>query len=62
MGRHVAPPPPPPPGVHPERYLAAVLYARRNRELATAPPRVARPQALVGTVRRLPYQIPDPPN
>jgi uncharacterized RDD family membrane protein YckC len=60
VGRHVAPPPPP--GVHPERYLAAVLCARRDRELAAAPHRVARAQALVGTVRRLPYQIPDPPN
>ncbi|MDR2564567.1 MAG: RDD family protein [Bifidobacteriaceae bacterium] len=54
--------PPPPPGTHPERYLAAVLCERRNRELASAPARSARAQSLSDAVRRLPYNIPDPAN
>ncbi|MDR3360586.1 MAG: RDD family protein, partial [Bifidobacteriaceae bacterium] len=60
VGSKVAPPPPP--GTHPERYLTAVLCARRDRELAAAPPRAARAQAMAAAVRRLPYQIPDPAN
>ncbi|MDR3107068.1 MAG: RDD family protein [Bifidobacteriaceae bacterium] len=54
--------PPPPAGTHPERYLTAVICERRNRELAAAPLRAARAAALTGAVRRLPYQVPDPPN
>jgi uncharacterized RDD family membrane protein YckC len=58
IGQRTAPAPPP--GAHPERYLAAVVCERRDRELASAPGRAARAQALTGAVRRLPYQIPDP--
>ncbi|MDR3106636.1 MAG: RDD family protein, partial [Bifidobacteriaceae bacterium] len=54
--------PPPPPGTHPERYLAAVICERRNRELALAPRRIGRAEALTSAVRHLPYQIPDPAN
>lgn len=56
--RHVAPPPPP--GTHPERFLAAVLAERRDRELAAAR-RAARVDAAeAALVRRLPHAIPDP--
>ncbi|MDR2453480.1 MAG: RDD family protein [Bifidobacteriaceae bacterium] len=58
VARGVAPPPPA--GAHPERFLAAVVCERRDREMAAAPARAARSQALTGAVRRLPYQIPDP--
>ncbi|MDR1119251.1 MAG: hypothetical protein LBL01_08170, partial [Bifidobacteriaceae bacterium] len=54
--------PPPPPGVHPERLLAAVVCERRNREWAAAPAKAARAAALAGSVRRLPFEIPDPAN
>ncbi|MDR1633757.1 MAG: RDD family protein [Bifidobacteriaceae bacterium] len=60
VGRQTAPPPPA--GTHPERYLAAVICERRDRQLASAPVRATRAQALAGAVRRLPYQIPDPSN
>ncbi|MDR2379671.1 MAG: RDD family protein [Bifidobacteriaceae bacterium] len=54
--------PPPPPRTHPERYLAAVVAARRDRELGIAPGRAARAQAVADAARRLPYSIPDPAN
>jgi len=56
--RYVAPGPPP--GTHPERFLAAVLAERRDREYAHAIA-VAR-QAAVETalVQRLPHAVPDP--
>lgn len=52
--------PGPPPGTHPERFLAAVLAERRDREYVHAVA-VAR-QAAVETalVQRLPHAIPDP--
>jgi uncharacterized RDD family membrane protein YckC len=60
IGRSVAPAPPL--GTNPERYLAAVVCERRDRELAAAPGRAARAATLAGASRRLPYQIPDPAN
>jgi uncharacterized RDD family membrane protein YckC len=49
--------PPPPWGTPPERFLAAVLAARRDRELALAAAARARSEARVREVRRLPFRL-----
>jgi uncharacterized RDD family membrane protein YckC len=53
VGTHVAPPPPP--GTHPERFLAAVISERRQRELArlTREQQAARQREAV--LHRLPH-------
>lgn len=56
--RHVAPGPPP--GTHPERFLAAVLAERRDREFAQAAAAVERARAEAALLHRLPHAIPDP--
>jgi uncharacterized RDD family membrane protein YckC len=57
--RYVAPGPPP--GTHPERFIAAVLAERRDREYARAvrASQVARSEAVL--LHRLPHAVPDPP-
>lgn len=60
VGQSVAPPPPS--GTDPERYLAAVICERRDRELALAPARTARARTLTSAVRRLPFGVADPPS
>jgi uncharacterized RDD family membrane protein YckC len=57
--RYVAPGPPP--GTHPERFLAAVLAERRDRELAFAVRAAGAAQAEAVLVHRLPHAVPDPP-
>jgi uncharacterized RDD family membrane protein YckC len=52
--------PGPPPGTHPERFLAAVLAERRDREYARAIAVAARTSAETSLVARLPHAIPDP--
>ncbi|WP_372593285.1 RDD family protein [Actinotalea sp.] len=52
--------PGPPPGTHPERFLAAVLAERRNREYAHAVEVVRRTAAETAQVERLPHGVPDP--
>lgn len=56
--RYVAPGPPP--GTHPERFIAAVLAERRDREYghATAAARKAAVEAEL--LHRLPHAVPDP--
>lgn len=56
--RYVAPGPPS--GTHPERYLAAVLAERRDREYAHAMRTAQRAEAEAVLVHRLPHAIPDP--
>lgn len=58
MERYVAPGPPF--GTHPERFVAAVLAERRDREFARAT-REARAAAAEGVLlHRLPHSVPDP--
>lgn len=51
--------PPPPWGTHPERFLAAVLVARRDREYALGLRALEREAAEQDRVRRLPHGIPE---
>ncbi len=52
--------PGPPPGTHPERFLAAVLAERRNREYAHAVVVLERTAAETALMERLPHAVPDP--
>ena len=52
--------PGPPSGTHPERFLAAVLAERRNREFAYAVEVARRTAAETALVERLPHGVPDP--
>jgi uncharacterized RDD family membrane protein YckC len=52
--------PPPPWGTDPEPFLAAVLVARRERELALGWAARKRHESEVEGLRRLPFGIPDP--
>lgn len=52
--------PGPPPGTHPERFVAAVLAARRDREYAHAMRVAARTALEEQQVARLPHGVPDP--
>jgi len=52
--------PGPPPGTHPERFLAAVLAERRNREYAHAITVMQRAAEETALVERLPHGVPDP--
>ena len=58
--RYVAPGPPP--GTHPERFIAAVLAERRDREYhqAVRVEQAARSEAVL--LHRLPHAVPDPPD
>src|SRR5690625_7862619 len=49
--------PPPPWGTHPERFLAAVLVARRGREYAVGVRARDRLAETTAELRRLPYQM-----
>ncbi|WP_420112836.1 RDD family protein [Pseudactinotalea sp.] len=51
--------PPPPWGTNPERFLAAVLVARRDREYRAAVAQEERATERANRTRRLPYGIPD---
>lgn len=51
--------PPPPWGTNPERFVAAVLVARRDREYRAAVAEEARASARADRTHRLPYGIPD---
>lgn len=55
---HVAPPPPP--GTHPERFLAAVLVARRDRELMFELRDRRSDEGALAALDQLPYEIPSP--
>ena len=52
--------PGPPPGTHPERFLAAVLAERRNREYAHSVSVLQRTAAETALMARLPHAVPDP--
>ncbi len=52
--------PGPPPGTHPERFLAAVLAARRDREYARAVAASRSADAEAAWLHRLPHAVPDP--
>ena len=52
--------PGPPPGTSPERFLAAVLAERRNREYAHAVAMLDRSAAETALMGRLPHAVPDP--
>jgi uncharacterized RDD family membrane protein YckC len=52
--------PGPPQGTHPERFLAAVLAERRDREFAHASRQAARTAEEDHQVARLPHGVPDP--
>lgn len=52
--------PGPPPGTHPERFLAAVLAERRDREFRHASRVAARGAQEAQLAGRLPYGVPDP--
>ncbi len=52
--------PGPPPGTHPERFLAAVLAERRNREYAHSMSVLQRTAAETALMARLPHAVPDP--
>lgn len=52
--------PGPPQGTHPERFLAAVLAERRDREFVLASNQAARSAAEERLVARLPHGVPDP--
>lgn len=56
--QHVAPGPPY--GTHPERFIAAVLAERRDREYGVALTRAERARAEAVLLHRLPHAIPDP--
>ena len=51
--------PPPPWGTNPERFIAAVLVARRDREYRSAVAEEVRAAERAERTRRLPYDIPD---
>ncbi|MDR2722676.1 MAG: RDD family protein [Cellulomonadaceae bacterium] len=51
--------PAPPPGTHPEAFLHAVLYTRRDRELAAATASRERGERLAHAIRQLPYGLGD---
>lgn len=55
---HVAPGPPP--GTHPERFIAAVLAERRDREYARAVRSAEQARAEAALLHRLPHAVPDP--
>ncbi|HWS59137.1 MAG TPA: RDD family protein [Actinotalea sp.] len=52
--------PGPPAGTHPERFLAAVLAERRDREYVHAVAMAQQAAAEAALVRRLPHSVPDP--
>lgn len=52
--------PGPPPGTHPERFLAAVLAERRDREYALALHAARRAADEAVLLHRLPHAVPDP--
>ncbi|QAY63340.1 RDD family protein [Xylanimonas allomyrinae] len=54
--------PAPPPGTPPEAFLHAVLFERRDRELASALSERERAGEQAAALHRLPYAIPDPPH
>lgn len=58
MERYVAPGPPL--GTHPERFIAAVLSERRDREYRHRVSEAMRAQQEAVLVQRLPYAVPDP--
>jgi len=58
MERYVAPGPPL--GTHPERFIAAVLAERRDREYRIRVAEASRAQQEAALVRRLPHAVPDP--
>ncbi len=58
MERYVAPGPPA--GTHPERFIAAVLAERRDREYRHAIEVARRAAAESALLHRLPYSVPDP--
>ncbi|MCK6211824.1 RDD family protein [Georgenia sp. EYE_87] len=51
--------PPPPWGTHPERFLAAVLVSRRDREYAVGLRARQRDEEEAARIARLPYGVPD---
>lgn len=51
--------PPPPWGTHPERFLAAVLVSRRDREYAVGLRARQRDETEAARIARLPYGVPD---
>lgn len=51
--------PPPPWGTHPERFLAAVLVARRDREYRAGTNQLHTQDRIADRSRRLPYDIPE---
>lgn len=55
---HVAPGPPP--GTHPERFIAAVLAERRDREYRRSVQAVQAARAEAALLHRLPHGVPDP--
>ena len=58
MERYVAPGPPA--GTHPERFIAAVLAERRDREYRHAVVVAQRAAGEAALLHRLPYAVPDP--
>ena len=52
--------PGPPPGTHPERFLAAVLAERRDREYAHAMRAAGTARSEAVLLHRLPHAVPDP--
>lgn len=56
--QHVAPGPPT--GTHPERFIAAVLAERRDREYAHAMAQAERARTEAALLHRLPHAVPDP--
>ena len=58
MERYVAPGPPP--GTHPERFIAAVLAERRDREYRHAVVAAQHAAGEAALLHRLPYAVPDP--
>lgn len=52
--------PGPPPGTHPERFVAAVLAERRDREYRHAVVEAGRAREEAALLRRLPHAVPDP--
>lgn len=58
MESYVAPGPPQ--GTHPERFIAAVLAERRDREYRHSVEAARKASAEAGLLHRLPYSVPDP--
>ena len=52
--------PGPPPGTHPERFLAALLAERRDREYGRAVQAAERARGEAVLLHRLPHAVPDP--